>query len=983
MEQYHASMMKKLLFILGIVSYITAAYCQPPQIIQLPANSNAYISTPDTLRNNTRYLLQVQGTVSYWQANVPAGEWDADGAFLNHIPYIPGISSVTIDSINASIKTDQYLPCDGSTCYSIPPAFGCPQVPDVHTQSVYRGPLVYVDRDYLDVNDGQNDGEFCPRNGADKVSHTYWEGLIGHGQPAIFHFNDGDGDYQDNAGSLTVTIVRLEPILYTDSQTVNFGRVRCNSGQRVRVDTIKNIGSPIFPGCNNAVANLDFTKIGISGDTGSDGFIISGLNGQNSIPQGGAVGFNIYFNPKRMKFYKAVIHDSTNDPQMPVYDITLTGEGVQGLLAETPHDTLDFGDVPINVTSSRTVDFNNIGTDVLQLTGITRNNNDTTFGFTPPALKKLAVGSTLVQTFTFSPTKLITYFDSVTVSSDSYNGSQRNFYLKGRGVAAILDVDTILDFGNVPVGNTLNQNLNIVNIGNLPLGAQLINYISGDSLDFTALPQHVTINSGDTVKWNVAFHPTQVGRRFVVARILGDGGSAKDITFIGNGTGTSSMTVTPVLNFGIVALGADSIQAVVLHNTGKLPITVVNMTLDDPSVWAIGSAAPLRMVPGDSLRVNVTFTPLLQRSYTTLLHFTDDSARQYVTLLKGSGQDKIGILNVADTVDFGTIFAGDTASNLLTLSNVGIAQLTLPQMSFTQPANDFSDSVALPVLIAPIDSGVLPLFFHPITPGAKTGTLEISDNNVGRNDSVQHVHDIVLVGNSLPSIIAVLSIDTTYSAAPGSNIAIPVNMQTDISAANATSFKITLRFNGALLVPLSLQPGSMLSGYNVTMNEASPGNLVIQGTGSLPISGTGTFVTVTYLVLSSGITQTPIDVASPVIGNGVLPRKILAANGKFVLAGQCGSGVVSPSQATQLTQNVPNPFSGTTVIEYRIAEPTHVTIGIYDALGRVIAEPVDQVQNTGLYSVPFDASRLNDGIYYCRMTAGQYVVTKAMMLMRQ
>ncbi|KAF0151632.1 MAG: Peptidase S8/S53 subtilisin kexin sedolisin [Ignavibacteria bacterium] len=64
-----------------------------------------------------------------------------------------------------------------------------------------------------------------------------------------------------------------------------------------------------------------------------------------------------------------------------------------------------------------------------------------------------------------------------------------------------------------------------------------------------------------------------------------------------------------------------------------------------------------------------------------------------------------------------------------------------------------------------------------------------------------------------------------------------------------------------------------------------------------------------------------------------------------------------------LKQNYPNPFNPSTVISYKLQAASHVTLKVYDVLGREIATLVNQTQHAGKYQIMFDASRLASGTY--------------------
>ncbi|MDE3057243.1 MAG: phosphodiester glycosidase family protein [Bacteroidota bacterium] len=88
-----------------------------------------------------------------------------------------------------------------------------------------------------------------------------------------------------------------------------------------------------------------------------------------------------------------------------------------------------------------------------------------------------------------------------------------------------------------------------------------------------------------------------------------------------------------------------------------------------------------------------------------------------------------------------------------------------------------------------------------------------------------------------------------------------------------------------------------------------------------------------------------------------------------------------PSSFT-LFQNYPNPFNPATHLRFTIADVRFVTLKVYDVLGREVATLVNEQKSPGTYEVQFDGSRLSSGVYFYRLTAGNFVDTKKFVLMK-
>ncbi len=97
-----------------------------------------------------------------------------------------------------------------------------------------------------------------------------------------------------------------------------------------------------------------------------------------------------------------------------------------------------------------------------------------------------------------------------------------------------------------------------------------------------------------------------------------------------------------------------------------------------------------------------------------------------------------------------------------------------------------------------------------------------------------------------------------------------------------------------------------------------------------------------------------------------------------------------------LGQNYPNPFNPVTNIEFQVPSLSfpNVSIGgyplghpfvklvVYDLLGREVKTLVNEYKQAGTYQVSFNAEGLSSGIYFYKMTAGDFSETKKLVLIK-
>jgi len=83
-----------------------------------------------------------------------------------------------------------------------------------------------------------------------------------------------------------------------------------------------------------------------------------------------------------------------------------------------------------------------------------------------------------------------------------------------------------------------------------------------------------------------------------------------------------------------------------------------------------------------------------------------------------------------------------------------------------------------------------------------------------------------------------------------------------------------------------------------------------------------------------------------------------------------------------LRQNYPNPFNPNTTFEFSVPYSAHVTLKVFDLLGREIATIVSQRLEAGTFVVHWTPSNLTSGIYFYRLQAGPLTETRKLILLR-
>ena len=83
-----------------------------------------------------------------------------------------------------------------------------------------------------------------------------------------------------------------------------------------------------------------------------------------------------------------------------------------------------------------------------------------------------------------------------------------------------------------------------------------------------------------------------------------------------------------------------------------------------------------------------------------------------------------------------------------------------------------------------------------------------------------------------------------------------------------------------------------------------------------------------------------------------------------------------------LEQNYPNPFNQLSIINFKCSIGCNVSIVVYDFLGREVKSLVNEYKQPGTYQVSYNAEGLTSGVYFYKMTAGEFSSTKKLVLIQ-
>lgn len=92
--------------------------------------------------------------------------------------------------------------------------------------------------------------------------------------------------------------------------------------------------------------------------------------------------------------------------------------------------------------------------------------------------------------------------------------------------------------------------------------------------------------------------------------------------------------------------------------------------------------------------------------------------------------------------------------------------------------------------------------------------------------------------------------------------------------------------------------------------------------------------------------------------------------------------VTQSPESFSLYQNYPNPFNPTTTISYSLPISGNVSLEVFNLLGEKVATLADEFEEPGSYKKVFDASSLSSGTYIYKISAGSFVESRKMILLK-
>ncbi|MFH1936197.1 MAG: FG-GAP-like repeat-containing protein [Bacteroidota bacterium] len=203
------------------------------------------------------------------------------------------------------------------------------------------------------------------------------------------------------------------------------------------------------------------------------------------------------------------------------------------------------------------------------------------------------------------------------------------------------------------------------------------------------------------------------------------------------GTGTPAITV-PVTshNYGNVTIGNSSTWNCQVQNTGTADLTITSIGIPSGQPITTSFVAPYTIIPGDSVDVPLTYTPITATPLNTQVTINSNDPLNPAVNVTLTGQ---GVYNGPHIFlqytshDWGNRRAGAYSRWYLPVTNDGNSTLTITALNMSDPHFIVDESVVLPIMIPSNTTIQIGIWFHPEEGIDYSGTLTIVSDAVGQN----------------------------------------------------------------------------------------------------------------------------------------------------------------------------------------------------------------------------------------------------------
>lgn len=341
-----------------------------------------------------------------------------------------------------------------------------------------------------------------------------------------------------------------------------------------------------------------------------------------------------------------------------------------------------------------------------------------------PAATTVAAGS-VTASFT-ATVAAVSNAQTATISAIA-NGSSRLVSFRLSAVKTPASTPTLslstssMQFGDIAVGTAVTKSVTVTSTGNAPVNIKS-DSITGPGFSLSGASFPTTLKPGQAVVLTVNFNPTAAGSALGRLSIASDAGT-QSVSLAGNGT-TASPTLSALScsSSSIAGSLADTCKLTLSGSAPKGGVTIA-LASSSTNVKVPASVA----VPATA--TSATFTAnaaAVSAAQTVKLTATVGSISKSLSLQLNPALAQLSV--DATSVSFGSVLLSQATTQIVTLTSVGKAAVTVKSISLSGTGFSLS-SASLPATLNPGQTLVLTLLYTATATSSQKGLLIINSNS--------------------------------------------------------------------------------------------------------------------------------------------------------------------------------------------------------------------------------------------------------------
>jgi len=358
---------------------------------------------------------------------------------------------------------------------------------------------------------------------------------------------------------------------------------------------------------NTGNESATISKTAISGT----GVSISGLTTPMTLAAGQATSFTVTYKPSSPGTLGGTVSITSNATDASlVIDLSATATSAAVADLTVSPAAITFGSVAVGSTETQKVTVTNTGNGSAAISKLAISGTGVSIsGLTTPMT--LTAGQATSFTVTYKPSSPGTLGGAVSITSNATDSSVV-INLSAIATSSTLGATpSTVNFGNVVVGSTTPQTIQLTNVGTAQIAISSITP-SAASVVVSGITAPVTLAPGTSATFAATYKPTAAATLSGQITVTSNAVGSPTTINLSGAAAAATVQLTPSstsLSFGSVTVGTTNKGQLAVTNTGNENISISSVTVTGTGFTLGSSAAGVVLTPAQSVSVTVDFDP--------------------------------------------------------------------------------------------------------------------------------------------------------------------------------------------------------------------------------------------------------------------------------------------------------------------------------------------------------------------------------------